>query len=298
MAGKLGLGYTSLPATFTSQLQLNTSTDNRQISLNGGVSNQFQFAGFGYNGSALKYFVPSATSSHTFYAGTNTTSSRELFKINGNGTIIAGSGATATTFDLNGNVNPYFRLRNTGLTNSNNISIGVSSIVGGFSSYANIGDVVFRTSGSVNDNSSMLFHNAIVTKIKFAVRSNLGMTLNELGQLSIGATSITAGVHTDYKLAVDGKIVTKSLYVTSQNWADYVFADKYELKSLETVEQFIEENNHLPNIPSATEIAEIGIDVADMQRLQMEKIEELTLYLIEQNKKIAQLETKIQELSK
>ena len=77
---------------------------------------------------------------------------------------------------------------------------------------------------------------------------------------------------------------------TSARWADYVFDDDYNLMPLKEVEEFIQENDHLPNVPSADEITETGIDMAEMAAKQMEKIEELTLYLIEANKRIEKLE--------
>lgn len=90
-------------------------------------------------------------------------------------------------------------------------------------------------------------------------------------------------------LTLDGELKSKSIKVRSNVWADYVFASDYKLPTLNEVEQFIKENKHLPNIPSEKEILENGIDVAQMQEKHMQKIEELTLYVIElekQNKKL------------
>ncbi|AWV97909.1 hypothetical protein [Arcticibacterium luteifluviistationis] len=83
---------------------------------------------------------------------------------------------------------------------------------------------------------------------------------------------------------------------TSSKWADYVFKDDYNLMPLHEVEKFIIENEHLPNVPSADEVADAGIDMAEMAAKQMEKIEELTLYLIDANKRIEKLEKKIATL--
>jgi len=89
---------------------------------------------------------------------------------------------------------------------------------------------------------------------------------------------------------LDGILRVKQLIVKSNIWADYVFDDNYKLMSLSEVESYIKENNHLPNIPTQKEIEEEGLSLGEMQRLQMEKIEELTLYTIEQDKEINQLE--------
>jgi hypothetical protein len=96
-------------------------------------------------------------------------------------------------------------------------------------------------------------------------------------------------------LAVNGKIRSTELVVES-GWADYVFENDYKLMKLEEVEAFIEKNKHLPNIPSAKEINENGLQVGEVQKRMMEKIEELTLYVIEQNKQIKKMEAMIADL--
>jgi hypothetical protein len=102
-------------------------------------------------------------------------------------------------------------------------------------------------------------------------------------------------------LYVDGLIQAEAIKVRMRDdwtWADYVFADDYQLKDLDSVAAFVKQNHHLPNIPSAAEIAKEGIDVAQMQTLQMEKIEELTLYLIELKKQNELLQTQNAEILK
>lgn len=94
----------------------------------------------------------------------------------------------------------------------------------------------------------------------------------------------------------DGKIKAKEVEVKANVWADYVFKKEYQLKSLEEVEKYINEKGHLPNIPTAQEVLENGINVAEMNSKLLEKIEELTLYSIEQNKKLQQQSEKIEIL--
>jgi hypothetical protein len=79
-------------------------------------------------------------------------------------------------------------------------------------------------------------------------------------------------------------------------WYDHVFYPDYKLRSLNELEQFIKKNNHLPEIPSAKEVAENGIDLGDMQAKLLLKIEELTLYILQQNKEITDLQNQINEL--
>lgn len=101
-----------------------------------------------------------------------------------------------------------------------------------------------------------------------------------------------------HKLSVNGTIKAREILVSTQNWADYVFEDGYYLMPLIDLEKFINANGHLPNIPSASKIESGGIPVGDMQRLQMEKIEELTLHLIEKDKEINDLKTRMENLEK
>lgn len=99
-----------------------------------------------------------------------------------------------------------------------------------------------------------------------------------------------------YNLFVKGGILTDEVRVAlNSTWADYVFAKDYKLRPLSEVEAFIAQNNHLPNVPSAAQVKEDGINVAEMTKIQQEKIEELTLYIIAQNKRIEALEAKLNQ---
>jgi trimeric autotransporter adhesin len=114
-------------------------------------------------------------------------------------------------------------------------------------------------------------------------------TLDVQGTLRLGNVNTPAG----YRLYVEQGILAEKVKVaikTSANWSDYVFDKGYQLKSLPEVEAYINKNKHLPGIPSGeTLVKEGGIDVNQMFAKQMEKIEELTLYVIQQGKEIAQL---------
>jgi len=104
------------------------------------------------------------------------------------------------------------------------------------------------------------------------------------GNVGIGTTPLT-----NYRLAVDGSIRSREVKVDSDNWADYVFFKDYQLPSIQEVEQHIQENGHLINLPSAAEVEANGIALGEMNKLLLEKIEELTLYVIELNKEINRL---------
>ena len=113
------------------------------------------------------------------------------------------------------------------------------------------------------------------------------------------ATNGSVGIGTDtpdpfYLLSVNGKIRAKEIRVNT-NWADYVFESKYRLRPLTEVEQFIKKHKHLPGIENAAKLEKDGVDISKMQQKMMEKIEELTLYLIEANKKIEALQKAVKQ---
>jgi len=111
-----------------------------------------------------------------------------------------------------------------------------------------------------------------------------------------------------YQLYVKEGILTEKIKValkTTNDWADYVFEEDYDLNSIEEVEDFVKENKHLPNIPSAKEMVNTGLNVAEMDAKLLRQIEELWLHTIDVNKKNAELEAKyeavlerLQELEK
>lgn len=108
----------------------------------------------------------------------------------------------------------------------------------------------------------------------------------------------TAG---SYGLLVEKGILTEKLKVatiSSADWADYVFESSYKLMALEEVEKFVKANKHLPNVPSADEMSKNGLDVVTSDSKLLEKIEELTLYMIEMNKEIKALKKENEQLKK
>lgn len=97
-----------------------------------------------------------------------------------------------------------------------------------------------------------------------------------------------------YKLAVNGAIITEEVTVkVSEDWPDYVFNKDYALLPLQQLESYIESNRHLPGIPSAENIRDEGLRLGEMERLLLKKIEELTLYIIQQDYKMEELETRL-----
>lgn len=103
------------------------------------------------------------------------------------------------------------------------------------------------------------------------------------GNVGIGTTNPTE------KLSVNGTIRSKEVKVEASPWPDYVFSDNYQLTTLEELESFIKSKGHLPEVPSAEEVAENGIALGEMNALLLKKIEELTLYVIEIKKENTEL---------
>ena len=108
----------------------------------------------------------------------------------------------------------------------------------------------------------------------------------------IGNSSTTIPAGSTYKLAVSGGILTEKVRVATNGtafWADYVFDKSFRLKPLKEVEKFIKVNKHLPDVPSTADVTSNGIDLAETQAILLQKIEELTLYVIQQQKEIEKL---------
>lgn len=116
--------------------------------------------------------------------------------------------------------------------------------------------------------------------------------MNIQGRVNIG----TEIGNPAYRLQVKGKIRSEEIKVEAQNWPDYVFNPLYVLPNLNETEEFIKENKHLPGMPSAGEVAENGIELGRMNSKLLEKIEELTLHLVNQAAEIEILKKRINEV--
>ncbi len=112
------------------------------------------------------------------------------------------------------------------------------------------------------------------------------------GKIGIGTADFTG----NHKLRVEGSIGAREMKVETSGWSDFVFENDYDLRTLEEVEEHINENGHLPEIPNEAEVTENGINLGEMNAKLLQKIEELTLYLIEQNKQLEKANQNITEL--
>jgi hypothetical protein len=125
----------------------------------------------------------------------------------------------------------------------------------------------------------------------------IGLSSNKILGIYAEGVGIGTEATNGYRLAVAGDAIAEEIVVKLQkDWPDYVFNDEYKLLSLPEVEKSIKQNNHLPGIPSKDEVKTNGIPVGEMQSKLLKKIEEITLYLIEQDKRISELEETIRTL--
>jgi hypothetical protein len=122
-----------------------------------------------------------------------------------------------------------------------------------------------------------------IERIHVSVDGNVGIGTNQTG---------------NYKLSVEGTIRARKVRVDPGTWADYVFESNYKLRPLKEVEKYIQQEKHLPDVPSAAAIKKEGLDVGDNQVVLLKKIEELTLYVIQQQKQLEAQQQKLEMLEK
>jgi len=180
--------------------------------------------------------------------------------------------ANDIVLDINGNVgigtnDPDVKLHVYSGTDAGNASGGFLQL--GISNNLNIG---------FDNNEIQARNNGVVSRL---VLQNSG------GAIQVGSAVTPTG----YAISINGRAICEELKIqASSNWPDYVFEKNYSLKSLDELRSYINQNKHLPNIPSAETIEKNGIEVGDMQKRIMEKIEELTLYILQLQEQNNQLE--------
>src|SRR5690606_31369179 len=151
--------------------------------------------------------------------------------------------------------------------------------------YNDIGGIIWRGSGTyfIRDSKGeqLEYSNSELL--------NKAFLFSDINTGNVGIGTIAPG---NWKLAVNGEIRAKEIKVET-GWSDFVFKNDYALPTLEEVEKHIKEKGHLKDIHSAKEVEENGIYLGEMDSKLLKKIEELTLYIIEQNKRIEALENKL-----
>ncbi len=155
----------------------------------------------------------------------------------------------------------------------------------------------YRFSAETGGNTQMIILNKSqqeVMKMFEDGNDNVTLTLPKANSFfGIGTTSFTDGLDT-FRLSVKGAIRADRVKVYT-TWADFVFEKNYKLPSLKEVENHIKKNGHLKDIPSAKEVEAKGIELGEMNKLLLQKVEELTLYLIEMNKEMQLMKAQIKK---
>jgi len=166
----------------------------------------------------------------------------------------------------------------------NKLTIEGGSDVGNASGgYLQLG-LTASTNMGIDNNEIQARNNGLVSRL---VLNNGG------GAVQVGSALTPTG----YSFSVNGKMICEELKIqASSNWPDYVFKEHYALLNFDELRHFIKTQNHLPNIPDAQSMEAHGIEVGDMQKRMMEKIEELTLYILQLEDQYKLLKTELQEL--
>ncbi|MCS3798188.1 hypothetical protein [Niastella sp. OAS944] len=135
--------------------------------------------------------------------------------------------------------------------------------------------------------------------IVFSPGATNALETSKVVMLANGSVGIGTNSPGNFKLAVEGGIAARSVKVTTAAFADYVFEPTYKLRPLSSVESYINENKHLPGMPSAKEVEKDGgFELGNMNVKLLEKIEELTLYVIELKKENEQMKKEIKDIRK
>lgn len=144
------------------------------------------------------------------------------------------------------------------------------------------------TVGGKISNLSVTYKGDIIADGSMMVNKNMGVN----GKVGIGV------VYPSVALDVNGAIRSKEVKIEATGWSDFVFNEDYELSTLPEVESFIRKHKHLPDMPSEKQVIEEGVNVVEMQAKLLQKIEELTLYIIDLKKENDSIKKELKELKK
>lgn len=151
----------------------------------------------------------------------------------------------------------------------------------------------YTLSVGVNDDGVNFSSNSGVRGFNFKNGNGQLLSISWEGNVAIGSPNPKG-----YKLAVAGTIGARRVKVTQESWADFVFHPDYPLPALPDIAGYIEKNAHLPGIPTEKEVKENGVDLGEMNKLLLQKVEEQMLYIIQLNKQVQELSQQVKRLEK
>jgi len=234
----------------------------------------------------LNYYC-SAQSSPGEFGGILTLTPESYLRVNSNATLLNPTTAYSGNFIIQGNNNGRSS------TSGASLEFAIPANTDGSNPWGQARIITIAGNNNTYNATGKLI---LGTRRTDGVSWNYGNDLVIDGAGNVGVGTLTP----DAKLSVAGNIQSREVKVTVNAGADFVFAKEYNLKPLTEIEKYIDLNKHLPGIASAEEMKSNGLELGEMNIKLLQKIEELTLHLIEKDKEIAELKTlykKIAELS-
>ena len=210
--------------------------------------------------------------------------------INAAGNVGIGKDNPSVPLDVNGKIKAI-QLEVSGTTTSASLYISGTTTTNNFKMLNGRGDGKILQSDAYGNASWVLPESGSTSPWDTDANGNID---RYTGRVSIGGYH-SSYQNADFKLAVNGTIGSKKVVVTLDDvdWPDFVFNENYILPKLLDIESYVKENKHLPNVPSAQEVKENGLDLGAMNAILLQKIEELTLMMIAQQKEIDALSEKV-----
>jgi hypothetical protein len=296
-AGNVGIGTVN-PA---SKLEVQTAGNGWPLSLRANAFNPGEINGLkfysGYIGddkwagiASVAEDLHSNKTALSFYAGQT-----EKMRLSWDGNLGLGTLNPSAKLDISlgaGASNGTVGLKIGSIDNYPSLELGVENNydaqIRTFGNDLNIYAGHFRTIGSTSTEDHKI--NFYTSKNGSTNWNTVKMVLTADGQLGIGTTTPRE------KLSVNGNIRAKEIKVEATNWPDYVFEEGYNIGTLKGLESYIKANKHLPEIPSAKDAEANGVELGEMNKLLLKKIEELTLHLIEKDKELNKERERINKL--
>ncbi|MGY4538133.1 hypothetical protein ACVW0P_002553 [Mucilaginibacter sp. UYNi724] len=283
--GQWAANGTNIYNSNSGNVGIGTSTPNRKFTVSGMISsNNSGQSGFHLynNGSNSEWYIQQKSQTDpsfyiTRFAATN---SSDYFTITPFGNVGIGTANPTSKLTIAGagNANP-----NTG-SETDYIGLNLTFKGESQSQSFNLGSLkMVQPSGAYVDNADMVFSTTL---------QNLSEKMRITGGGNVGiGTSIP-----DAKLSVNGTVHAKEVKINLNGWPDYVFHESYKLTSLTEVKEYIEKNHRLSDLPSAEQVEKEGLNLGEINKILTKKVEELTLYLLEQAKLNQEQSKRIQKL--